>query len=130
MQVLLAQETLEVYSVVANRLGVWCLKAELEDLAFKALHPEEYAWLQAQVADRQDAAALEATMRSIRKAMLEHGVQVGDVVKHACLVHSVETDQTQAAATSCAASARVNGISNRYIQLLAKGLNGSVSAAL
>lgn len=36
----LARETLEVYSVVANRLGIWCVKAELEDLAFSILHPE------------------------------------------------------------------------------------------
>ncbi len=36
----LARETLEVYSCVANRLGVWCIKAELEDLAFSVLHPE------------------------------------------------------------------------------------------
>lgn len=39
---LLAQETLDIYSVVANRLGVWCMKAELEDAAFKVLHPDEY----------------------------------------------------------------------------------------
>lgn len=78
-QVLLAQETLEVYSVVANRLGVWGIKAELEDLAFKALHPEEYEWLREAVAHRQDAAALEATMNTIRGAMLAHGVQVEDI---------------------------------------------------
>jgi (p)ppGpp synthase/HD superfamily hydrolase len=36
----LARETLDVFSVVANRLGVWCLKAQLEDLAFSVLHPE------------------------------------------------------------------------------------------
>lgn len=46
---LLAQETLDIYSVVANRLGVWCLKAELEDLAFSVLNPEEYETLKAQV---------------------------------------------------------------------------------
>lgn len=48
-QVSLAQETLDVFSVVANRLGVWCLKAELEDLAFSVLHPEEYEQLKKQV---------------------------------------------------------------------------------
>jgi (p)ppGpp synthase/HD superfamily hydrolase len=35
--------------VVANRLGVWSVKAELEDLAFAVLHPEEYEALKAQV---------------------------------------------------------------------------------
>jgi GTP pyrophosphokinase len=41
-QVRMATETLEVFSVLANRLGAWSVKAELEDLAFKTLQPEEY----------------------------------------------------------------------------------------
>ncbi len=48
-QVSMAQETLEIFSVVANRLGIWSLKAELEDAAFAVLHPEEYESLKAQV---------------------------------------------------------------------------------
>jgi GTP pyrophosphokinase len=38
----LAQETLEVFSPLANRLGVWELKQELEDLAFRYLEPDVY----------------------------------------------------------------------------------------
>jgi len=38
----LAQETLEVFAPLANRLGVWELKQELEDLAFRHLEPEAY----------------------------------------------------------------------------------------
>ena len=37
-----ARETLELYSPLANRLGVWELKWELEDLSFRYLHPETY----------------------------------------------------------------------------------------
>ncbi|MDR2637869.1 MAG: bifunctional (p)ppGpp synthetase/guanosine-3',5'-bis(diphosphate) 3'-pyrophosphohydrolase [Zoogloeaceae bacterium] len=37
-----AQETLEIYSPLANRLGIWELKWELEDLSFRYLHPETY----------------------------------------------------------------------------------------
>ncbi|MDR3352363.1 MAG: bifunctional (p)ppGpp synthetase/guanosine-3',5'-bis(diphosphate) 3'-pyrophosphohydrolase [Zoogloeaceae bacterium] len=37
-----AQETLALYSPLANRLGVWELKWELEDLSFRFLHPETY----------------------------------------------------------------------------------------
>jgi GTP pyrophosphokinase len=37
-----ATETREVYSPLANRLGVWQLKWELEDLAFRYLQPGDY----------------------------------------------------------------------------------------
>lgn len=40
----LAQETLDVWAPLANRLGVWSLKARLEDLAFKQLYPGEVRW--------------------------------------------------------------------------------------
>ena len=38
---LLAQETVDVWAPLANRLGVWGLKAQLEDLAFKQLYPAQ-----------------------------------------------------------------------------------------
>ena len=39
LRVQVARETLELYSPLANRLGVWELKWELEDLSFRFLHP-------------------------------------------------------------------------------------------
>ena len=38
----LARESLELYAPLANRLGVWQVKWELEDLSFRFLHPETY----------------------------------------------------------------------------------------
>jgi GTP pyrophosphokinase len=37
-----AQETLDIYAPLANRLGVWQLKWELEDLSFRFIEPELY----------------------------------------------------------------------------------------
>jgi GTP pyrophosphokinase len=42
LRVQVARETLEIYSPLANRLGVWELKWELEDLSFRFLHPDTY----------------------------------------------------------------------------------------
>ena len=41
-QIANAQETMDLYAPLANRLGVYSLKWELEDLAFKYLYPEDY----------------------------------------------------------------------------------------
>jgi guanosine-3',5'-bis(diphosphate) 3'-pyrophosphohydrolase len=38
-----AQETLDIYAPLANRLGIWELKWQLEDLSFQYLDPQEYA---------------------------------------------------------------------------------------
>ncbi|MDQ6604373.1 MAG: bifunctional (p)ppGpp synthetase/guanosine-3',5'-bis(diphosphate) 3'-pyrophosphohydrolase, partial [Chloroflexota bacterium] len=41
-QLATAQETMEIYAPLANRLGIWQIKSELEDLAFRALEPDRY----------------------------------------------------------------------------------------
>jgi GTP pyrophosphokinase len=38
----LATESLQVFAPLANRLGIWQIKWEIEDLAFRFLHPTEY----------------------------------------------------------------------------------------
>ncbi|MCF6251870.1 MAG: RelA/SpoT family protein [Methylococcaceae bacterium] len=42
VRLFIAQETLDIYAPIANRLGVSQLKWELEDLAFRYLHPQNY----------------------------------------------------------------------------------------
>jgi GTP diphosphokinase / guanosine-3',5'-bis(diphosphate) 3'-diphosphatase len=49
----IAQETLDIYAPLAHRLGMAKVKAELEDLALRALSPGDYVDLQKRVAKRR-----------------------------------------------------------------------------
>jgi GTP pyrophosphokinase len=49
-----AQETMALYAPLANRLGIWQLKWELEDLAFRILEPETYRETARALDERRD----------------------------------------------------------------------------
>jgi len=48
-----ARETIEVFSPLASRLGIWQLKSELEDLAFRYLDPESYHKIASLLSERR-----------------------------------------------------------------------------
>ncbi len=49
----IAAETKEIFAPLANRLGIWRFKWELEDLSFKYLEPNAYRKIQSLVAERR-----------------------------------------------------------------------------
>src|SRR5712675_944713 len=72
----IAQETMDIYAPIAHRLGMGKLRCELEDLAFKNLHPEDYRELTAQLEKRR--AANEAFLNDIT-AMIEEKMREAEV---------------------------------------------------
>ncbi len=54
-QIATAQETLEIYAPLSNRLGIAWIKDELEDLSLKYLHPEIYYQLKRNVTKKKAA---------------------------------------------------------------------------
>ncbi len=72
-----AEETLDIYAPLANRLGMAKVKAELEDLALRCLHPEDYADLQRRVAKRrlEREAEINQVIAILEKKLGELGIE-------------------------------------------------------
>ncbi len=50
----IARETMDIFAPLANRLGIWQMKWELEDLAFRYLEPETYRGIADAVAESRE----------------------------------------------------------------------------
>jgi len=72
-QILISQETLDIFAPLAHRMGIWRIKFEMEDLAFRHLHPEEYYRLVAEIdRKRQEREAdLQEAMNIIMERLAE-----------------------------------------------------------
>jgi len=72
----LAQESLQVFAPLANRLGIWQIKWELEDLSFRFIEPDTYRqvaqWLDEKRTEREIYIA--NTCASIVQGLKEQGI--------------------------------------------------------
>jgi GTP pyrophosphokinase len=72
----LAQESLQVFAPLANRLGIWQIKWELEDLSFRFTEPDTYRqvaqWLDEKRVEREIYIA--NTCASIVQGLKEQGI--------------------------------------------------------
>lgn len=88
----LARETLDVMAPLANRLGVWQLKWELEDLAFRFLQPEQYKAIARRLEEKRVererfvAAAIETLQRELVRTRID--AVVSGRPKHLYSIHS------------------------------------------
>jgi GTP pyrophosphokinase len=76
-QELIAEETLEIYAPLANRLGIGWIKIELEDLSFKYLKPADYQELKEKVGKtkKERTRFIDEVSKEISKALTENGMK-------------------------------------------------------
>jgi GTP pyrophosphokinase len=71
-QLWIARETLDIYTPIAHRLGIWVIQRELEDLCLKYLEPEKYAETAARLPEKQaELDAYAAEIASLLKPKLD-----------------------------------------------------------
>ena len=85
-QIEIARETLDIYSPIAQRLGISKIKVELDDLSLKYLRPDVYYDLAQKIAQKRSEREefVASIVREVRKHMEDTGIkaQVDGRVKH------------------------------------------------
>ncbi|HML22772.1 MAG TPA: bifunctional (p)ppGpp synthetase/guanosine-3',5'-bis(diphosphate) 3'-pyrophosphohydrolase [Aggregatilinea sp.] len=76
-QIQTARETLDIFAPIANRLGIWQIKWELEDLSFRYLDPDRYREIAGQIDERRKdrEAYMERVTAYIREQFARENVQ-------------------------------------------------------
>lgn len=72
-----AQLTLQVYAPLANRLGIWQLKWEMEDLAFRYAEPETYRHIASALAEKrvEREQFIDKVLTKLRQLLTENGIK-------------------------------------------------------
>lgn len=73
----IGKQTLEIYAPLANRLGIWQIKWELEDLAFRYVNPEKYKEIAEQLTERRPdrEAQIEAIIQALERLLAQSNIK-------------------------------------------------------
>lgn len=87
----IARETFEIYAPLAHRLGIYWMRTELEDLAFRYDSPDEYNEIVSLIAERKDEwrRYVEETVQILREKLLEFNIRadITGRIKHIYGIH-------------------------------------------
>ena len=74
----IAKETLDIFAPLANRLGIWQIKWELEDLGFRYVNPEKYKEIAEQIQERRPdrETQIEAIKSNLINLLDSHNIHV------------------------------------------------------
>eukprot|EP00850_Spirogloea_muscicola_P011948 SM000076S21769 [mRNA] locus=s76:172377:176127:- [translate_table: standard] len=78
-QIRVATESLETFAPLANRLGIWSWKAEIEDICFEHLHAKEHKQLSSVAAAINSEATVMQSIRNFHEALEGADVQIDDL---------------------------------------------------
>ncbi len=89
----ISQETLDLYAPIAHRLGMYRVKAELEDLSFKALQPETYKEIANAIVSKKNEREddIESMSESLKKLLDENNItdyQIKGRIKNIYSIHN------------------------------------------
>jgi GTP pyrophosphokinase len=72
-----ARETLDLYAPLANRLGIWQIKWEMEDLAFRFLEPDRYKQIARLLEEKrvEREAFIAGAIERLQTALAKHGIE-------------------------------------------------------
>jgi len=73
----IAKQTLEIFAPLANRMGIWQIKWELEDLSFRHTNPEEYKEIASHLTSRRKLREEEvkAMVVELEKMLINEGIE-------------------------------------------------------
>ena len=79
----IAKETLDIFAPLANRLGIWQIKWELEDLAFRYVNEEKYHEIATNLAERRSAREeeMEKIKQRLQDVITKAGVEADITVR-------------------------------------------------
>jgi len=73
-QVEISRETMDLYSPIAQRLGISVLSMELEDLAFSYLYPEDYRQISAKLSSMPKDRGMDVILSEVRRELVHSGL--------------------------------------------------------